>query len=522
MSGIRLRTVGAVLLLPLLCVAGGVRAEDSAPAALPTGEEILDDLKRALAWYQQARQAMQTAREAAIVLPARDDEPTIVRALQRAFDAARAQGALLAEPAPADASAGDTPQAPPATRRAERRTKLEAAIREDERQVALLREKARTTPAARREPVERDLTRALNRLELDRLRLELLANLEQSESALGSGETDLLQQIQALQESVPELNASAPPQASPRTAPAATTAPTTSAASTAASSEPGTWSAVSRLLALQRARASLSQLTIGTDLLAHDVETRVEATRTLVRELSRRLREQVGAVSTAAVTDQATFRRELEHLKHLGALLVPLRAESALLRRFENDIRIWQRAIDRETRRGLQELGLGLVGVVIGLGAIALGAVVSRAALERYVQDPYRKRLLLRARKIAVGAAVVLVLVFHFTSELTALVTALGFAAAGVAFALQNVILSVAGYFSMMSPNGIRMGDRVSLQGPFGYVHGEVIEIGMVRIRLRELSPDTLEPTGRVVVSPNSVVFTGSFLKHPPAQAKAA
>jgi small-conductance mechanosensitive channel len=74
----------------------------------------------------------------------------------------------------------------------------------------------------------------------------------------------------------------------------------------------------------------------------------------------------------------------------------------------------------------------------------------------------------------------------------------------------------------MMSPHGIRLGDRVSLQGPFGFVHGEVLEIGLVRIRLRELAGDTLEPTGRIVVFPNSVVFTGSFYKHPPAQAKAA
>jgi small-conductance mechanosensitive channel len=73
----------------------------------------------------------------------------------------------------------------------------------------------------------------------------------------------------------------------------------------------------------------------------------------------------------------------------------------------------------------------------------------------------------------------------------------------------------VAGYFSMMAPNGIRVGDRVSLQGPFGYVHGEVLEIGFVRVRLRELAGDPLLPTGRIVVFPNSVVFTGSFFKHP-------
>ena len=85
------------------------------------------------------------------------------------------------------------------------------------------------------------------------------------------------------------------------------------------------------------------------------------------------------------------------------------------------------------------------------------------------------------------------------------------------------MILAVAGYFSMVAPNGIRVGDRVSLQGPFGYVHGEVLEIGFVRIRLRELSGDGLQPTGRTVVFPNSVVFTGSFYKlPPPAHVKAA
>src|SRR5207249_7126476 len=109
---------------------------------------------------------------------------------------------------------------------------------------------------------------------------------------------------------------------------------------------------------------------------------------------------------------------------------------------------------------------------------------------------------LLTVRNVVALVAIALVLIFHFTTELTALVTALGFAAAGIAFALQNVILALAGYFSMVAPNGIRVGDRVSLQGPFGYVHGEVIEIGFVRIRLRELDGEPLRPTGRVVVFP--------------------
>jgi hypothetical protein len=483
------------------------RADDVA-TTLPTADEVLDALKRTLTWFQQTRVAAQAGKEAGVVLTVREEEPTASRAVQVAFEVARTQAALLAQPQNAEPST-----LTPAARRAQRRSQLEAAIREEERALERLRERARTGSRSRRAELAPQITQTEHRLAVDRLRLELLSSLEHADASLGSGEPDLTQQIEALQESVPELN----------TTSASAKASTTQSAQTAPASVPatGTWGIVRRLLALQRARGQLTQLDRTTAELVREVDVQVETTRTMVRDLSRRLRDQVSAVPGDQDAEQA-FHRELERVKLLGAVLVPLRTEGALLRRFTSDLELWHRSIDRETRRSLQDLAVGLVGVVIALGVIGLGALAWRIAVTRYVKDSYRRRLLLRTRKIATAAAVILVVVFHFTNELTALVTALGFAAAGVAFALQNVILSVAGYFSMMSPHGIRVGDRVSLQGPFGYVHGEVMEIGVVRIRLRELAGETLEPTGRVVVFPNSVVFTGSFFKHPPAPAKAA
>jgi hypothetical protein len=524
-------------LLLLLACAVPALSQDNAPVAV-TEDQVLDPLKQTLAWFQQARGAMQTAREASIALTTREDEITVVRVLQRAFDVATLRAALVAPPpvasnrdgaeGPAQAQTTD-----PRVRRAERRAQLEAAIRSGEQEVARLRERAERTPRARREAVEREAMAAANRLALERLRLEFLTSLQEADATTATPSGDLMQEIQALRDAVPEL-ASAPtaapakPGASPASK-ASTGAPVTSG--TAAPAQPavavdrsGTLSIVNHMLGLQRARATLSQIAASTHSLRLDVEADATATRDAVRALAGRLREQVGAAGApvSSAVDQAAFRRELDRLKALGAVLVPLRAQSTLLQRLESDIRLWQRTIDRDSRDGLRALVLSVMGVVIALAAIAIGAMAWRLAVQRYVQDPYRRRLALRLRKIAIIVAVVLVLVLHFTSELTALVTALGFAAAGIAFALQNVILSVAGYFSMMAPDGIRVGDRVSLQGPYGYAHGEVIEIGLVRIRLRELTPDGLEPTGRIVVSPNSVVFTGSFLKHPPAQAKAA
>jgi hypothetical protein len=532
-----------MLALSLSLAATTALARDSNPAA-PSADDVLDGLKRVLAWAQQARVTVQAVREASVGVPVREDEQIVARVLQRAFESARARAALVVQ-----APTGSDEERARTARRAQRRAELEAAIRQDERELARAQARARAAPRSQREA-----TAVANRLALDRMRLDLLKSLEQADASLASGEPDLLQQIQALQEAAPEV-AGATPSAKP--AHGATTTPVPASF--------GTWASVHRLLALQRAHTALAQLALGTEELARTTDVDVQATRQAVRELLRTLRAVAGGApgsapaggaggaaptatsagaasragkdaaaparaggatppgaSPAPSVDEQHFRAELERLKTLTATMVPLRAEVALLRRFESDLRILQRGIDRDIRTELQNLAVGLIGVVLALGAILVGGIVWRIAANRYITDPYRRRLALNVRGIVLALAVVLVLVFHFTSELTALVTALGFAAAGIAFALQNVILAVAGYFSMVAPNGIRVGDRVSLQGPFTYVHGEVIEIGLVRIRLRELAADTLEPTGRTVVFPNSVVFTGSFFKHPPAPAKAA
>jgi len=91
---------------------------------------------------------------------------------------------------------------------------------------------------------------------------------------------------------------------------------------------------------------------------------------------------------------------------------------------------------------------------------------------------------------------------FAFASQLGSVATFAGLITAGVAVALQNVILSVAGYFFLIGKFGIRVGDRVQIAG----VNGEVVEVGLVRLQLMELSGAEI-PTGRVVAFSNSIVF---------------
>lgn len=463
-------------------------------------EQVLASLNRAIAWYRHARIVMRSIDGIGVFDST--DEQTAVRLLGRAFDAARAQATLLGQETDAPASAGAD------GRRGERRAKLEATVREDEQKVASLRARLREAAPGQRPALERESVAANNRLELDRARLAFLTQLRELESSRSGADGDLEHQIEALQTAVPELR-------TPTAAPPVFAAPPQLATS-------GTWAMIQRLLAVQRSRSNLHELEAATNDLVRGVDEDLAALRASMKPITARLGVLARDPTDSGITlkdSQREFRDLLERRKLLAAVVLPLREESALARRYAADLKGWNEVIDRESRRALQGLALDLVGVVVALAVVFIGGVLWRVGVIRYVTDATRRRLLLTIRSVVVTVAVALVLIFHFTSEMTALVTALGFAAAGIAFALQNVILAVAGYFTMVAPDGIRVGDRVSLQGPFGYVHGEVTEIGFVRIKLQELAGDPLRPSGRIVVFPNSVVFTGSFFKDPPVPA---
>jgi small-conductance mechanosensitive channel len=109
-----------------------------------------------------------------------------------------------------------------------------------------------------------------------------------------------------------------------------------------------------------------------------------------------------------------------------------------------------------------------------------------------------------------VGCAIALFVVLSFVTEFGSLATFAGFSAAGIAVAMQSVLLSVVAYFFLVGRWGVRVGDRVTVSG----VTGEVADIGLFRLYLMELGGSglALQPTGRIVVFPNAVFFQPSAL----------
>jgi small-conductance mechanosensitive channel len=93
------------------------------------------------------------------------------------------------------------------------------------------------------------------------------------------------------------------------------------------------------------------------------------------------------------------------------------------------------------------------------------------------------------------------------------LATGLGLVSAGLAFALQKVVTSIAGYFVIIRSQVFRVGDRITMGG----VRGDVLSLGFLKTTIMEMGDPTEEATtiwvhgrqytGRIVTVTNDKIF---------------
>ncbi len=145
-----------------------------------------------------------------------------------------------------------------------------------------------------------------------------------------------------------------------------------------------------------------------------------------------------------------------------------------------------------------------IVVLVVILGAIVIVRILQRS-LHRYIRD---SEVRYKTRKFIGFTGYFLVfmsITVVFSDRLGGLTVALGVAGAGVAFALQEVIASVAGWIAISFANFYKTGDRIQLGG----IRGDVIDIGVLRTTLMECGQwvNADQYNGRIVRIANSFVF---------------
>jgi small-conductance mechanosensitive channel len=142
---------------------------------------------------------------------------------------------------------------------------------------------------------------------------------------------------------------------------------------------------------------------------------------------------------------------------------------------------------------------------IVGLFAILFFAGLIRSSITRYVSETDSRYRLRKLITFFAYLTALLMLSVVFSNQLSGVTVAFGVAGAGIAFALQEVIASFAGWFAIHFAHFYSVGDRVEVGG----IKGDIIDISFLRTILMEVGEwiDGDLYNGRVVRVANSFVF---------------
>jgi small-conductance mechanosensitive channel len=484
-----LRIVTRIMLLGCLLAVGA-----SAPS--PSGDQVLAHLRATIDWYRRVTGFVQS--------PVNTDEITFHDAVQQnalwtlqlAFTFAHADAELQAD---AQKVASTLPAAPKGSTAATLQQASAAAaqrIATLQAQLDALSQQIPATNPASQQAVNSRRDKLKAALNLAQLRQQML----QSFSLFSSDQTteSFAQQINDLARAIPE--------ASEQTAAGPGSAATQQ---TTGPESAGVLGLVGQLFTLQRRMSDVTTLAVETDNLADANKSLRDPLRaTLTQTLHRSdVLVQGRDSDDPAVLDAE--RQELETItsryKLLSGALVPLGEQNVVIQSTHESLLRWHEALEHDYETVLRFLILRLGAMATALLILMGISKVWRKVTFRYVTDIRRRRQFLVVRRLVVGCFVILILVGGVVTEFGSLVTYAGLLTAGIAVALQTVLVSGVAHFFLIGRYGVRVGDRVTISG----ITGDVIEIGIFRLYLMELggSHAGLQPTGRVVVFANSVLF---------------
>ncbi len=160
--------------------------------------------------------------------------------------------------------------------------------------------------------------------------------------------------------------------------------------------------------------------------------------------------------------------------------------------------------------------GLSVTTAAILLVALALRMALVPLVRRRFRDDGYRRYWSGKVVTYAIAALAVVIVVVLWAPLGGRLSVILGFATAGIAFAMQEVIGALFGWVNILAGRIYTVGDRIEVGG----VRGDVMDITPLRTKLLEIGTDPAtearhstwvaarQPTGRIVAVSNKKTFT--------------
>jgi len=508
----------ATAVLTGIVTLAALAAEAPAPATAPpaaesravmTGDQVVQILDETVDWYRTLGAQQQAATQPSDLLILYANRQTADKVVALAFEIARANAELLSSEAGLKQEAEEAADSQSLTRL---RKKLDEQLTSIQAEIELTRRQLASAPKTEQGALQSRISVLQGQLDLVNARRNMVTNMTQFASetdTTGFGANALKAHIDAIAASIPASSGTPAPVVAPATSTAAPTAAPTAAGTSL--SRFGIWDLAATVLRLSAKGRTIEQI----DQRTAELQETFTQIRTPPLEQLKRLSDRGDALAAEAESGNGANMRGMRDqydtlawlFQQTSAIVTPLSKAGVLLTQYRHNLANWREATQRQYREALEALGLR-VALFAALLAIVFGlAHLWRRAVYRYVHEARRRSRLLLLQKIVLWALVVAIAASTFATELGSLATFAGLITAGLAVAMQSVLVSIVGYFFLIGKYGIRVGDRVQI----GSVTGEVIEMGLVRLHLMELSGEgPMAPTGRVVAFANSIIFQSS------------
>ncbi len=144
--------------------------------------------------------------------------------------------------------------------------------------------------------------------------------------------------------------------------------------------------------------------------------------------------------------------------------------------------------------------------------ALFLTSFLIKLTLKKYFSQNESYYMTNKIINFTVVFVVILVLLFSYIDNVSYIITILGFASAGIAIALKDWFMSIFGWMVIVTSGSIQVGDRIKVTKDGVQAVGDVLDISLFKITIREdityTSYTVNRRTGRIFFIPNNYIFS--------------
>ena len=164
--------------------------------------------------------------------------------------------------------------------------------------------------------------------------------------------------------------------------------------------------------------------------------------------------------------------------------------------------------IQNQISQQIQKMLVIFIIIVI----LSVVAFLVKLALKKYFSQNENYYMTNKIINFTLVFLIIMVLLFSYIDNVSYLVTILGFASAGIAIALKDWFMSIFGWMVIVTSGSIQVGDRIKVNRSGVEAVGDVLDISLFKITIREdvtlTSYTTNRRTGRIFFIPNNYIFS--------------